>query len=112
MQKVVQDGGRQGHEGTSLLPAPENLVVRVSLFDGYTDRWVVLSERIGCKAESKEEMEIVGAVEGKSSQQHRHHCRFPFIGQHVEFAVHFKFYALMKPMTVRITPTVVFDGDA
>ena len=70
---------------------------------------MVLSERFGCKAESKEDLEIEGAVEGKSSQQHRHHCRFPFIGQHVEFAVHYKLYASMKPMTVQIIPTVVFD---
>ena len=97
----MSDGGGQGQKQKSLLPAAENLVTRVSLFDGYTDRCVVLSERIGCQVETD------GETGGKSSQQH--HCRFPFFDQHVEFAAHFKFYSSMIPMTVQVVPTVVCE---
>lgn len=63
----------------------------------------MLSERIGYKAE------IDGETEGEREQPAASapYCRFPFIGQHVEFVVHFKLYASMKPLTVQIIATVV-----
>jgi len=83
----AEEGGGGAGEDFGLL-APKNRLIRVALLDLRTDRWIVLSEK--------------GGREDARKRQWRHHCRFDFLGQHVEFAAHFMKATSTKPLCVRV----------
>lgn len=76
MQFISAEGeGGGGGGGDFGMPAPKKRLIRIALLDLRTDRWVVLSEKNG---------------RDDDRNKKRNHCRFNFLGQHVEFAAGFE----------------------
>ena len=79
------------------MPAPKKRLIRVALLDLRTDRWVVLSEKCGGEDDKK--------------RQWRHHCRFEFLNQHMEFAVQFKEITSTGRLNVQVVAKVLFNDE-